>query len=129
LAQVQRALHIFMIATTLMAYAQAPFAHVHDTGSDHARAHANDHSHFTLHEDHDHPVWEAAEDSDEARWMEWLAGDGTAVDPLWIHLPASPHAHSLEQSAHTIVAPQPCNHDPPQIAQLPSRAPPSLPHL
>ncbi len=116
--------HILTAATLLVSFQRSPLDHVHEDESEHARAHASIHSHWSSHTSAPAPAWEQADDHD-ALWLDWYAGDGsTTAIPLAI-LVATQHHFELTPVAIHAAAPRPCNHDPPALLTLPARAPPA----
>lgn len=122
----RRALHLGVVSGLLLAFAQAPFLHVHDRdhGHEHSHGFAHAHSHWPL-EHSDNPALEAHDHDSDARFLDWIAGDGTSDTRLAAALPVEIVIPDLIE--HRGLAPgfTPRNHDPPWRVSLKARAPPA----
>ncbi len=115
-----------MASVLLIVFSKAPLAHFHhddeDAGHGHARGAA--HAHLALEDGHGPELEEEDHDSD-ARFLDWLAGDGTAGTRFEIALSCQTWEFSLEIHEPSAQAPAARSHDPPGLASLPGRSPPA----
>jgi hypothetical protein len=117
-------LHLGVIASLLLAFAQAPFMHVHDRDPAHEHAHGFTHAHWAG-EDADGPALKSDDHASDARSLSWIGGDGksptrfaaTPAEAISIPEPIAQPALVTELIPHS--------HDPPWRFALKSRAPPA----
>lgn len=108
----------------MISFSQAPLGHLHADNPNHDHGHGEAHLHWD-HDEAEVQVWEAENHDEDARWIDWLAGDGNPSSKLLIILSAQIHSTQLIAVESLRSAPAPKNHDPPWRAGLPARAPPA----
>jgi hypothetical protein len=119
-----RTAHLGLVASLLLAFAQAPFLHVHESDPAHGHAHGFTHSHFGSASDGG-PELRSGEDLSEARSLSWLAGDGKPPVRLVAAMPELVSIPELVALPGPMVELAPRSHDPPWRAARQSRAPPA----
>jgi hypothetical protein len=108
----------------LLAFAQAPFLHVHDEGGAHEHARGFAHAHWPGQRSGGLAP-DSGDDADHGRALNWTAGDGrfpvkmAAEAPAPVSIP-EPAAHSTRVAELV-----PRAYDPPWRACLQPRAPPA----
>lgn len=118
------AVHLGVFASLLVAFAQAPFLHVHD--HDLAHEHAQDFVHAHLANDElGSPAIGVEDGTSEARSLKWFAEDGKSVVRLVADMPESVALPEplASPALETELIPQ--GHDPPWRQSLKARAPPA----
>jgi len=123
---VWKILHLGVVASLMVAFAQSPFQHTHDSDPDHDHAVGFSHAHWV--EDHHEPEGPTLDDDDhdsDARLQDWIGGDGTPFVKFVPDLPVS--IVQPLQLVQVSVLPEltPQNHDPPWRLCLHPRAPPA----
>ncbi len=122
--RVRRCLHLGVIASLLLAFAQAPIEHVHD-GDDHQRENRGPiHAHWDVHHS-DQSDFEEVDRDSAARLLDWFSGDGAAPVKFVPNLPESVVLPLPVVASTFLLEFTPNNHDPPWRLSLQSRAPPA----
>jgi hypothetical protein len=116
--------HLGVIATLLVAFAQAPFIHVHDHDPAHEHAHGFTHAHWAG-ENADVLALEADDHSGDARSLSWIAGDGKSPVRLAAALPEAISIREPIAQPALVIDRIHHSHDPPWRSALNSRAPPA----
>lgn len=116
-----------IFACLLMAFLQAPFIHTHDHAPDHDHSDGLAHAHFHLNQSvPPGPVFTAPDAYGTARVDNWFVFEGKPRLIVDVGLPECVLALAPPPvCTHGLIQPVPCNHDPPQILILRSRAPPA----
>lgn len=116
--------HLGVIACLVLALAQAPFLHFHDSDPGHEHAHGFAHTHWAA--EHFGGLALFADDQvGDAQSLTWFPGDGYSSIRLASALPARvalPEPTVVPSSFPELTA---HNHDPPWRLALKSRAPPA----
>jgi len=112
-----------VVASLLLAFAQAPFNHAHASDPDHEHARGFAHTHWES--NHDGSAWESDGHASDARMIDWLAGDGSAPAKFVPELPDSLAEVVLVRQAVQTPDLMPRNHDPPWRSIPHLRGPPA----
>lgn len=117
-------MHLGVAASLLLAFAQAPFLHVHDRDPAHEHARGLAHAHWAS-EKTEGPALQADDHGGDARSLSWIAGDGKS--PLRLVAAAPETVLIPEPVAQPALVTEliPHSHDPPWRLALKSRAPPA----
>lgn len=127
-------LSLSLIASLVLALAQAPLRHTHVHEPAHTHAAGLPHAHFPEHHhdhDGDHPAdhalaeWDHQEMASDVQLLDWLAGDGAKRIKPFLTSPAIIIAPELITQAIVAEPPAPHYHDPPWRLCLHPRAPPA----
>jgi len=127
-------LPLSVIASLVLALAQAPFYYTHAHDPAHTHAPGLPHAHFPEHHhDHegDHPANHDLAELDhqdaafDVQLLDWLAGDGAKRVKPFLASPAIIVAPQLVTQATVADPPAPHYHDPPWRLSLHPRAPPA----
>jgi hypothetical protein len=117
-----------VIPLLLLAFLQAPFAHVHEHESTQRHAGAFFHTHFAhIRVDHPvhHPELKDLDPDDDAIFQHWFSATQNAPQALNIILRVVPFLPPPVQSEWRAETVRPSAHDPPAIVLLPPRSPPA----
>ncbi len=121
--------HLGVAASLLLAFAQAPFRHVHEGDPLHEHAHGFAHTHLDRHShdehEHDGLAVEADNHDSDARLIDWLAGDGTSPVKFALALPESIVEPTFLIRIAEVPELQTRNHDPPTLLPFIPRGPPA----
>jgi hypothetical protein len=119
--------HFGLIASLLVAFAQAPFDHTHDSDPYHEHAEGLIHAHAHWEAEAPNGSAVASPDHDgDVRFKEWFCFEGKTQIPFVGSLPMAPPAAKLTLAvSHSIADFAPRSHDPPFLRILQSRAPPA----
>ena len=121
---VRRTLHLGITASLLLAFAQAPFLHVHDRDPGHEHAHGFAHAHWAA-ANYDGPTLQSEDHAGEARSLSWIPGDGKSPVRLAAALPEAISIPEPIAQPALVTELIPHSHDPPWQLTLKSRAPPA----
>ena len=121
---VRRTLHLGITASLLLAFAQAPFLHVHDRDPAHEHAHGFTHAHWAG-EGADGLAIEADDHVGDARSLSWIPGDGKSPVRIAAALPEAISIPEPIAQPSLVTELIPHSHDPPWQLALKSRAPPA----
>jgi hypothetical protein len=122
-ASLRYGIHFGLIASFLLAFAQAPFSHAHASDPHHKHSEGFAHTHWKDHSSTG-PAWKAMNPDSDARALNWIAGDGKSPvkfeavlrEPIVLPVVATRVSRITELTPH--------NHDPPWRTNLNPRAPP-----
>ena len=116
-------LHLGVVASLLLSFAQAPFQHAHASDPHHGHAQGFTHTHWN--QPTDGRSWEVEDHDSDARMLDWLAGDGSAPAKFVVALPESIAQTVLTVQVARIPELTSHNHDPPDLLTLNPRGPPA----
>jgi hypothetical protein len=116
-----------VIPLLLLAFLQAPFAHVHEHESTQRHAGAFLHTHFAhIRADHPgRPELKGLDPDDDAVFQHWFSATPNAPLVLNVSLCVVPLLQPPAQSQWRAEFVRPNAHDPPALAILPPRSPPA----
>jgi hypothetical protein len=120
----RRLFSIFMSCVFGLAFAQAPFAHVHEHSDPHDHGGVF-HSHGKHHHDSDGPAIEGEDPDHDARSLDVFKIVKSPDSKLLFTLPTTLISFSLPVSKELVQAVPPRGHDPPALVSSPARAPPA----
>ncbi|MCC7156317.1 MAG: hypothetical protein IT161_17195 [Bryobacterales bacterium] len=120
----RRTVHLGLIASLLVAFAQAPFLHVHASDPHHAHAKGLTHAHWAGAASHQ-PGFDQDSHAADAKPLDWLAGDGTAPVRFVATLPESVSLPEPRPQRRAVLESKPPAHDTVWRASLHPRAPPA----
>jgi hypothetical protein len=115
-----------VISLLLLAFLQAPFAHVHEHESTQRHAGAFLHTHFghIQADHHSRPELRDLDPDDDAVFQHWFAAAQNAQQSLNFILCVVPFLPPPVQSEWRAEIVRPSAHDPPVLVLLPPRSPP-----
>jgi hypothetical protein len=120
-SEVRRFSAIGGILALLLAFGQAPSAHFHPLDPGH------DHDHAAVASHRGAPAGahlESADHDQTARYLNWVAGDGSSAPKLFALTTNAFRALPLPSARARAAKVNARNHDPPRRHRLPARAPP-----
>jgi hypothetical protein len=120
---VRESLHLGVLISLLLSFAQSPFQHWHASDPDHEHAQGFAHTHWKDYSGHG-VSWEADNHDSDARMLDWLAGNGNAPARFIVALPESIIQTPLAVQVARIPELTPHNHDPPWRLTPNLRGPP-----